>query len=188
MTAVSKVQICNNALNKIGADPITTFTDNSKEARACNLVYNPLRQELLRAHPWKFSMKRQVLVASATAPDFEYAYQYPLPADCLRPLSLYGTNLDYKVEGKNILTDESVVNLIYVSDVEDTTQFDNSFVDTLITRIAAELAYPIANSSAVADVLYRQYELKIKNAKRWDSQQGTPNELESDTWYNVRFV
>ena len=57
----SEVQICNLALAKIGDQQITSLTENSKAGRLCNLVYEPLRDATLRAHPWNFAITRETL-------------------------------------------------------------------------------------------------------------------------------
>jgi hypothetical protein len=48
----SDVAICNTALNRLGANTITSFTENSKEARLCNAEYEGIRDQVLRSHPW----------------------------------------------------------------------------------------------------------------------------------------
>ena len=39
----SVVQICNSALNQLGASSITALTENSKNARICNERYETIR-------------------------------------------------------------------------------------------------------------------------------------------------
>ena len=64
----SEVQICNLALAKIGDQQITSLTENSKAGRLCNLVYEPLRDATLRAHPWNFAITRETLALHSVAP------------------------------------------------------------------------------------------------------------------------
>ena len=47
----SVVQICNSALNQLGAASITSLTDNSKNARLCNERYATVRDAVFRSHP-----------------------------------------------------------------------------------------------------------------------------------------
>lgn len=56
--ATNSVEICNNALTLIGTRRITSLSDPSKEARACNDNYDICRKALLRSHPWNFAMTR----------------------------------------------------------------------------------------------------------------------------------
>ena len=85
----SVVDICNEALDLLGAATITALTQNSKEARLCNRNYELVRDSVLRAHPWNTAVTRKNLPQDATAPDFGFTYQYTLPTDpfCSRVLS-----------------------------------------------------------------------------------------------------
>lgn len=59
--ATTSVEICNNALTLVGTRRITSLSDASKEARACNDNYDICRKALLRRHPWNFGMTRVAL-------------------------------------------------------------------------------------------------------------------------------
>ena len=45
----SATDICNRALSRVGEARITSLTDDSKQARACNSAYAHIRDEVLRA-------------------------------------------------------------------------------------------------------------------------------------------
>lgn len=54
----SAVDVCNNALANIGARAsISSLTEDSPEARACNLQYLTVLGTLLRSAPWNFARK-----------------------------------------------------------------------------------------------------------------------------------
>ena len=55
--AQSAVDICNSALQKLGAASILSFQDNSREARQCNIAYDSNRRSELRKHDWNFAIK-----------------------------------------------------------------------------------------------------------------------------------
>ena len=48
----SVVDICNEAMDLLGAATITALTENSKEARLCNRRFETVRDAVLRAHTW----------------------------------------------------------------------------------------------------------------------------------------
>jgi len=87
----SEVEICNRALQKLGASPILALSDDTVEARECNRAYAILRDSELRSHPWSFTRTRAIVAASATAPAFEWATSYPVPVDFLRMGRLYAS-------------------------------------------------------------------------------------------------
>jgi hypothetical protein len=53
--------IANLALTRLGATPITSLDDGSRNATVINGIYSMLRDEVLRAHPWKFATRRVTL-------------------------------------------------------------------------------------------------------------------------------
>jgi hypothetical protein len=56
--ATSAEAICNEALQELGEQPITSLSDTTKRAEACNLIYASERDRLLKSHPWKFALRR----------------------------------------------------------------------------------------------------------------------------------
>lgn len=56
--ADTAVDICNEALQELGEQEIALLTDSNKRAEACNRIYTVLRDRLLKAHPWKFALRR----------------------------------------------------------------------------------------------------------------------------------
>ena len=48
----SVVDICNGALNQLGATTILSLTEDSKNARLCNSRYTQVRDSVFRSHPW----------------------------------------------------------------------------------------------------------------------------------------
>ena len=64
----SFVDICNRAITFLGSERITSLDDDTKEGRACKAIHEQTRDNVLRAHPWSFAMKRAALAATTTAP------------------------------------------------------------------------------------------------------------------------
>ena len=104
----SVVEICNGALNQLGATTILSLTEDSKNARLCNQRFTQVRDAVFRSHPWNCLQKRQELAADTTAPAWGFKFAYTLPADCLRLLRILDYDSNYKVEGRKILSNESL--------------------------------------------------------------------------------
>ena len=77
----SIVDICSNALRKIGVAPITALTDDSDAARLCNALWPEQRDTVLRDHPWNFAQRRAALALLVTAPTWKYSNAFQLPND-----------------------------------------------------------------------------------------------------------
>ena len=88
---MASVDICNGALNQLGASTILTLTEDSKNARLCNARYTQVRDAVyLDHHPWNCLQKR-VELSSELQHLHGVTAQYDLPGDCLRLLRI----LDY---------------------------------------------------------------------------------------------
>ncbi len=189
----TEVSICSNALRRLGDDPITSLTDDSERARLCNAFYEDARDACLRSHPWNFAITRASLTQLSDSPVYGYDYQYALPTDpyCLRVLAMEYEDYIFKVEnfstqGRVLLTDEETAKIIYIARITDTTLFDSLFVDTLITKLASDLAYPVTNSLKVQEQMYKLYQLKLSEARSIDGQEGFIDDLVSDTFTDFR--
>lgn len=60
-STLAEVDIANQALDLLDEGPITALSDTSGRAKWLSRNYATTRDALLRAHPWKFSIKRRVL-------------------------------------------------------------------------------------------------------------------------------
>tara|TARA_R110000744_G_scaffold120327_2_gene224208 strand:- start:368 stop:949 length:582 start_codon:yes stop_codon:yes gene_type:complete len=183
----SEVQICNLALAKVGDEQITSLTENSKAARLCNLVYEPMRDTTLRSHPWNFAIQRVELAVSTDTPSYEYNAQFALPSDFLR---LLGTNMldaaKFTVEGNLLLCNASALKIKYIYQVTDPNKFDWLFIEALSARIAAELSIAMTDSRTLTVDLFNLFSTKLADARSADATEGTPDDITADTWLNSR--
>jgi len=190
----SVVDICNSALYKIGASRISTLTEQNKAARICNDIFAKIRDEVLRAHPWNFATKRIQLAREVDTPTFGYSYQYALPTDCLRVLGVSGdsnlgtsVHIAHKIEGRKLLTNEETVFIKYIFRETNTGNYEANFVEALAFRLAQELAYPMVQSADLTDKMKKNYREWIADARTFDAQEGTPEDVIDDVFLNARF-
>ena len=196
----SVVDICNEAMDLLGAATITALTENSKEARLCNRNYETVRDSVLRAHPWNAAVTRASLPQDSAPPSFGFLYQYTLPTDpfCLRVLSFWDSNVDnelaaydsnvmYKIEGRKILSNENVCKIVYIRRIEDTESFDSLLSSAIAHLLAAKTAYAITGSTTVAQSMQALYQQVLREAKSIDAMEGYPEQPVADTYTNIRF-
>lgn len=103
MTAT--VDIANRALSALGTrSQITSFAEDSNEAAQCNLLFDALRDEVLRMAPWNCATNFDLITVLKAAPGTPenpsstatvwskafppppWVYEYSHPSDCIRPL------------------------------------------------------------------------------------------------------
>lgn len=101
MTSI--VAICNRALQSIGTrTTIASLTENSVEARNCNLIYADTRDEVMQMAYWNFAQKTSYLALLKSAPSTPsnpnstanqwssaypsppWLYEYAYPSDCIQ--------------------------------------------------------------------------------------------------------
>lgn len=185
--AATNEDIANSALSKLGAEPITSLADTSRRAKLVNQQFNPIRKKLLRSHPWNFAIKRSILTADASTPAFEYSTNFILPSDFLRAVREEEKDVDWKIEGQFLVSNDTDFNLVYIADITDPTEFEPTFDELFALNLAYELAYPLVQSLSLKEDLRRELNgFDLKDARSYDAQEGTPEELETNAWLNSR--
>lgn len=180
---ISQTRVANHALQKLGAQLITSMDEDTREARTVKACYSILRDRELRAHSWNFSIKRVALAPSATVPAFGFAKAFPLPADCLRILPP-ARDVDWTIENINgaahILTNEgTVIYLRYVARITDEAAFDELFVDMLACKIAWHCCETITQSNQKKADVMQEYKDARAEARRINAfEQASPQEPE----------
>lgn len=177
--ATSAVQVCSNALLLLGAQTINSFDDESDRALlVANLWPNAL-EAILRSHPWNCAVKRVQLSPDAAAPAFDYAYQFTLPGDCLRILSIgeKGENPEYEIEGRKVLFDGALLNVRYVYRNEDIPSWDALLVQAAEAYVAMTCAYPITKSASMLEAMTKLWDSKLRQARSIDGMENPPEEL-----------
>jgi len=189
---MSETAIVNSALIKLGERTINSLDQDNKAARIAKIQYPVLRDEVLYSHPWNFSIKRAVLSANATAPDFGFDIAYDLPSDVLRvlhPLTFEDSipiSVKWQKEGNQILTNEPEFKIRYIGKITDTSKFSAAFKETLAFRLAADFAYSIANSRVLSQHYFGIFQQHLAQSRSFDAQEGSAEQLTADLWINSR--
>ena len=189
----SVVDMCNSALNLLGASTISALTDDSKNARLCNQRYEPIRDRVFRGHAWNCLHKRIQLAKNSTAPVVEYSNAYALPADCLRVLKIHNgttdsiaSSIDYKLEGRNIVTDEGTVFLIYIAKDTDPNNYDTYLQESISHQLAADIAYAVTNNATLAKNYMERADERLREARFIDATENSLGTIESSEFTDAR--
>ncbi len=181
--AGSEVEICNEALSRIGQSLLLTDTGQTPEeiadalqspqAQQSAFWYPKCRDKVLRRFKWPFATHREKLAIVAGETRSDWTYVYGVPADCLairfvsppgmrnpRPSQIPPTKIEARkdpstgaVVGKLILTDQKDAELVYTMRVENPAAFDPDFESALAYCLAAELARTIPGIGPVGRAL-----------------------------------
>ena len=177
--AASSTDICNLALGHLGEAPIVNLGDDDVAARACSLHYADTLDEILRSHRWNFAIKRDTLSSLTPAPAFGWTYRYQLPEECLRVVEFNGSDAGdwlsstYVIEGRELLTNASSAQVIYVQRITDVSLFDPLFVKALAVKLAIVLSESMRGSTGKTTELLELYQsLVAPLARRIDANEG----------------
>ena len=184
----SEVDICNIALSNLGERSINDRTDQNQRARACDNRFDDVRDLVLRSHIWNCALKRLELTSSATAPVWGYDYAYPKPAEMLRLIAVKENEHAFKIEGDNIVTDSSTLNILYIERVTDTAKYDSLLVQAIALRLATEIGQDLTGKTELKENLMRKYREVLSEARSADAAEGTPQKIESDLWLESRYT
>ncbi len=187
--ALSDIALCARALVKIGAAPITSFSDGSAEAEIANALFGPVRDSMLSSYPWGFASGQVALNLLEESPLADYAYAFQLPADFLRGLSAgvggRGRGLSYRIMRGQLHANSNAVVLTYIFRPEEE-EFPPYFDQALIARLAAEFTIPVTENTSRAEAYYRLAEEEFRRARLIDAQQDTPGRIDQFNLIDAR--
>lgn len=175
----TKVSISSNALLMLGARPINDLTEDDDRAQLAANLYDQVRDALLRSHPWNCSTKRVILAPTTTAPAFDYAYAFNLPADWLKTLQVGESHdpLDYVTESGQILCDYDAVPLRYVWRNDNEATWDAMVVHGMTLAMQAHMAYAITKSASMRDSARQEMIDFLRQARSADGMDDPPETL-----------
>ena len=184
--SLTDVDICNSALTKVGAERITSLTEENERARILAEQYPKIRDKMLRSHPWNFAIARLLLAPALGTPAFGFQYQFTIPADCLRILEI-NSESTWQKEGEYIVSDSPSVGIKYIKKIVDTSKYDATFAEALAAAIAADVSYSLVQSVTLKDTLLKEAEMAIRSARSFDAQEGTPGQITANDWLTIRY-
>lgn len=164
---MSKVEITKRALAEIGTrTTITSMTDGSTEANYANLLFDPLRDFLLREGDYDWAMG--VTAAGAATPAaFPWVHSYPFPASAIRirqltplavpafePIPVEWNSVAVGVN-KFIYTKVQIGQIIYTLGVDDAV-WDAIFTEAFVRLLGSSLAFALENRIEASDIKLKE--------------------------------
>lgn len=183
---MDKTRICNLALAHIAssAELTNVDTERSKEAKACQLVYDEAVKKVLRDFPWPFATRITVLglvedLTTDTTSEWDYSYRYPTEALFFRKLQndrhqridIRSSRIPYRIisddTGRLVLTDQVDAKAEWTTLIEDPEQFTSDFVIALSHYIAYLISPRITagDQFKLGDRAYQHYLIEIEKAR-----------------------
>jgi len=177
----------------LGEKAITSIDEDSNNAQQLKIHYQIARDACLEAHEWSFAIQRFVPSPLSTAPVYGAAFQFPVPPEILRVLTVenpdsYGGSfntialqqhqqVDWVYERGLILCDEEVIYCRGIRRVEEEGRFSQLFVQTLAAKLASLVAINLTGSAEIQANMLNFYGLFVRQASSRDGIQGRSKRL-----------
>mgnify|MGYP005999414453 CR=1 FL=1 len=188
--ASSPIDVCSRALILIGADPITSFDDNSNESLIAVNMYEDIARSALVNSRWRFSTNQVVLNRLSEAPTGRYDAAYQLPSGWLmtHAVTVNDTPIEYQTYGSKLFCDESststlILDYTYRADEQD---WPSYFTIALQYELASAFAVGLARDQGLAQLMSSQAQISMIRARSLDSQQQTSRKLNTSRFISNR--
>lgn len=187
--AVTEVSICSNALLMLGANTINSFSEKTDRAKLAANLWEPVRDFVIRSHPWNCCIKRAALAPDASAPEFDWDYQFTLPPDYMRVISVgeFGSEELYEIENGKLLCNANPALLRYIYKNENPAKWDAMLQWAMTMAMKAVFANPTTASTNYEQIIELALQSTLKRARAADGQEGTPATLGDTPLISSRF-
>ena len=165
----TKIEICTTSLLMVGADEITSFEDETREAKLCANLYPTIRDDLLQSHVWRFSVGQASLNRLVSAPLFGYSYAFQLPANHLRLVGKNNSALKHEILEDKLYCNALEV-LINYQFTPSEVRYPAYFVKALELEMAAILAVALIEDEGKSSLFERKAKAQLVKARYVDSQ------------------
>lgn len=189
--SVSKTSLVNKALTLVGANAITSITDDTNNARVVNRVYEIALKSILGECRWTFATTRTTLSVSADTLAWYHTDEgnlYVRPSNVVR---IFGTNDDdavWREEGDYIISDTAGLGIKYVYYHDDPSKYPSAFLEAFIDKLCTDICFMILNSASKAEAFLQKYiRISLPKAMAENAQIGTHQYLKDDAWENAKY-
>ena len=187
--ANSAIDICSRALILVGAEPITSFEDDTTEALIAGNMYEDIARTNLTSTRWRFATNQAVLNRLTDVPTgrFDAAYQLP---DYLfvHAVTVRDLQIEYNIYGSKVFCDASVNDELIVDFTYRASEVDWPSYFSLCVEYAMATVFATAliRDTALSSLMSNQYDFLIAKARSTDSQQQTTRKVTTSRFITNR--
>ena len=188
--ADSKFDICNKALVLVGANIISSFTQNSTESIVANQLYESTLEDLLTRCRWRFATKQVQLSKNTDNPDARYESSYALPSDAfmIHTITVGDSVIIYDRYGQNIFTNTSSSDIVIADYTFQPSEsiFPPYFKQALVFELASLFTGAIARNDQLSQLYEARAARQLAVAKSIDAQAQTTKRVNVNRFRNNR--
>jgi hypothetical protein len=185
----TSIDIANRALILLGGREITSFIDGTNESKIAKSTYGSTRDYVLRAYPWASLKKRVDLVELLDKPISGYSYQYQIPNDSVRVISVHTPQRkigEWEVNGTMVLANAKPISIVYLSDTVPEQNYSTQLIQALVYRMAAEMAYAMTGSNQAQVNFTALFDKVLDEARTTDALEQSSHHVGPSNLQRVR--
>ena len=177
----TKLELISQAMLLIGESPVSDIEADTRASLIASNLYDLVYNDALSASEWNFATKRFELSKLEEVPINEYKYQYQLPSDLVRVLTInegQGSN-GFEINGDRLYSNDPKVILEYIYRVPEVF-LPPYFAMYVVYALAKIFAIPVTQNVKTLEAFTTLAEQQLGNARFTDS---TTAPL--DGWYTL---
>lgn len=175
--------IFNLALAKLGERQIASYGEDSSYAQIMREVWDDVRREVLRTHPWQAATEAAHFdVPCRCVPDGRggEVYSFDLPVCCLRVLEVSPRTAWWRVAGKTIESNAAEIFFRYTGDVQIHSNWDQLLRSAVVCKLAWKASMRLSRSAETAAKLEQDFQKIMMEAAMVDSTEGDERSARTD--------
>ena len=186
----SKFDICNKALVLVGANTITSFSENTTESKVANQLYESTLENMLTRSRWRFAAKQAQLSRNASAPTARWSAKYAVPTGTmiLHTVTVNDNVIEYDRYEDDILCDASTSDVVVADYTFQPSEanFPPYFKQALVFELASLFAGAIARNDSLSQLYQNRAIAQLEIARAQDSQAQTSRKVDTTRFRNRR--
>lgn len=190
--ARTRIDVCNEALAMVGADPIAALDDGSAEGQQCSAHYESTLGTALTVPGgapmrWRFATSQIDLVRLAATPTGRWAYAYQAPPQLLQmhAVTQGGAPVPFELYGDKVFSDQMDGLVADFTFRPDEAAWPPHFAGCFAQDLAAKLALALNRDQQLAEQLRRA--VGWPGARTADSQSRSSPRLRATRLSGGRF-
>jgi len=187
--ANSPIDICSRALILIGAEPITSFEDDTSEALIAGNMYEDIARTNLTSTRWRFATNQSVLNRLTDPPTGRFNSAYQLPDHLfVHAITVNDFAIEYNIYGDKAFCDASA-NDVLIADFTfraDEVGWPSYFSVCVEYAMAVVFSTALIRDASLSSLMQSQYVQLLAKARSTDSQQQTTRKVTTSRFITNR--
>ena len=187
--ANSPIDICSRALILIGAEPITSFEDDTTEALIAGNMYEDIARTNLTSTRWRFATNQSILNRLTDPPTGRFNSAYQLPDHLfVHAITVNDFAIEYNIYGDKAFCEASA-NDVLIADFTfraDEVGWPSYFSVCVEYAMAVVFATALIRDASLSSLMQSQYVQLLAKARSTDSQQQTTRKVTTSRFITNR--